>query len=169
MMGAWIWLRPELTVMMKSQCMLWSVVLMIAILTGGCGNRDQGDDDQLPADLVTNPGTAGSKSKGSPVAQIVFTKDNHDFGVVREGEKVFWNYRFTNEGTAPLVINRVKADCGCTVPEFPRTPIGPGEEGRIKVTFDSQGRLGRQVKRITVISNSERPSHVLSISALVER
>jgi hypothetical protein len=139
------------------------------LISGGCSSKDRKSEDvQLPGNLVTNPGAAG---KGSDVrsARVVFAKDDHDFGVVREGEKVFWNFRFTNEGNAPLVINRVKADCGCTVPEFPRTPIEPGEEGRIKVTFDSKGRMGRQVKRVTVISNSERPSHILSISALVEK
>jgi len=147
------------------------LLLFIApvIIAGGCGSkRGKSDDIQLPGNLVTNP---GATERGGEVrtARVVFAKDEHDFGVVREGEKVFWNFRFTNEGNAPLVINRVKADCGCTVPEFPRTPIEPGEEGRIKVTFDSKGRLGRQVKRVTVISNSERPSHILSISALVEK
>jgi len=142
------------------------VVLIFSFVAVSCGGGDS--KDELPAEMVTNPGVDG-KGTQSKTAKINFVKDEHDFGVIRDGEKVFWNFRFTNEGNAPLVINRVKADCGCTVPEHPRTPIDPGQEERIKVTFDSKGRLGRQVKRITVISNSERPSHVLTISALVEK
>lgn len=138
-------------------------ILMVA----GCNqNRNKGEESPLPAELITNPGSGTGKSAG---ARIEFVSHDHDFGTIKEGEKVFWNFRFTNTGNAPLLINRVKADCGCTVPDYPRTPIAPGAEGKIKVTFDSKGRPGRQSKQVTVLSNSERPTDVLTIRALVEK
>lgn len=145
------------------------IVLFIAALTGfSCGSKSKtGEDLVLPADLVTNPGSE-TKNGEAPVARITFVKEEHDFGTIKDGAKVFWNFRFTNTGNIPLIINRVKADCGCTVPEYPKTPIAPGEEGKIRVTFDSKGRPGRQIKKVTVLSNSERPTNVLTITALVE-
>lgn len=145
------------------------LILSLTIGVSSCGNKnDRSGQQELPAKLVTNPGSStGQASTAS--AQISFVKDEHDFGIIKEGEKVFWNFKFTNTGTIPLIINRVKTDCGCTAPDYPKTPIAPGEEGRIKVTFDTKGRLGKQIKRITVLSNSERPTNVLSIVALVEK
>ncbi len=154
--------------MKKAQFSLLIIIFIAAVISSSCGSKNKkGEEPVLPADLVTNPGTPVKKGE-APVARITFVKEEHDFGIIKDGTKVFWNFRFTNTGNIPLIINRVKADCGCTVPEYPKTPIAPGEEGKIKVTFDSKGRLGRQIKKVTVLSNSERPTNVLSITAIVE-
>jgi hypothetical protein len=142
-------------------------LFFVMLLGSGCGDKsNQGDEAPLPADLITNPGSASGNTAG---AIIEFVSLEHDFGIIKDGEKVFWNFRFKNTGNAPLLINRVKADCGCTVPDYPRSPIAPGEEGKIKVTFDSKGRMGRQIKQVTVLSNSQRPTNVLTIKAIVEK
>jgi hypothetical protein len=144
--------------------MLISAVVVIS----SCKSKNKGGEETiLPTDLVNNPGSGGAEN--SRMAEITFVKEEHDFGIIKDGEKVFWNFRFTNTGNAPLILNRVKADCGCTVPDYPKTPIAPGEEGKIKVTFDSKGRPGRQIKKVTVLSNSERPTNVLTITAIVEK
>lgn len=145
-----------------------AIFISLALLISCGQNRNKDEESQLPTGLVTNPGSATGQGATS-AAIINFTREEHDFGTIKEGEKVFWNFRFTNTGNIPLIINRVKTDCGCTAPDYPRTPIAPGEEGAIKVTFDSKGRLGKQIKRITVLSNSERPTNVLTIIALVEK
>ncbi len=154
---------------MKSTA-LHVVLLMVLMLFMASCNRNTGQEGEteLPAGLVNNPGSSSGQGN-TQVARIRFVRYEHDFGTVKEGEKVFWNFRFTNEGKADLILNRVKADCGCTVPEYPRTPIAPGQEGKIKVTFDTKGRSGMQIKKITVLSNSERPTDVLSIKALIEK
>jgi len=77
-----------------------------------------------------------------------------DFGKITEGEKVTFNFRFRNSGKKPLVITNTTASCGCTVPEKPEKPILPGEEGFIKVVFNSAGKNGHQQKNITVMSNT---------------
>lgn len=142
----------------------------IAILTVSSCNRldSSGGEEQLPTQLITNPGTSSGKGISS-MAEISFKKTEHDFGIVKEGTKVFWNFRFKNTGDKDLIINRVKADCGCTVPEYPTTPIARGEEGKIKVTFDTKGRSGIQIKQVSVLSNSKRPTTVLTINAVVEK
>lgn len=79
----------------------------------------------------------------------------YDFGKATDGEIVEYNYRFKNTGTKPLVVTSVSASCGCTVPEKPEQPIKPGETGYIKVKFNSERRVGKAHKTITVSSNAD--------------
>jgi len=85
---------------------------------------------------------------------IKFEKETHDFGKIKAGEKVTYEFKFTNTGKSPLIIKDAIATCGCTKPEWPKTPIKPGEEGAVKVTFNSTGKMGLQDKQITVTANT---------------
>jgi hypothetical protein len=102
-------------------------------------------------------------------AEVKFEEQQHDFGTVREGEVVSWEFKFTNTGDTLLIISRVVTPCGCTVAEWPKDPIKPGESGKIKVSFDSKGRPGRFNKTITVLSNSKNKIDSVVISVTVER
>lgn len=88
-------------------------------------------------------------------AEIRFEKLTHDFGTFPDSSpKVTCFFNFTNVGTLPLVINQAIASCGCTVPEYPKTPIKPGEKGQIKVTYNGAGKFpGHFKKSITVRTN----------------
>lgn len=77
-----------------------------------------------------------------------------DFGTISEGQKLEVAYRFLNSGNKPLIIARVQPSCGCTVAEKPDEPILPGKEGVIKATFNSEGRIGINHKKIYVIANT---------------
>lgn len=98
---------------------------------------------------------------------IKFESLEHDFGTVNEGEKVEHVYTFKNEGTADLVISEVKPSCGCTVPDYTKTPVKPGETGEVKVTFDTGGKPGNQQKTVTVKSNTETGTETLNFKANV--
>ena len=88
-------------------------------------------------------------------AEIRFEKLTHDFGTFPDSSpKVTCVFNFTNVGTLPLVINQAIASCGCTVPEYPKTPIKPGEKGQIKMTYNGAGKFpGHFKKSITVRTN----------------
>ncbi len=88
-------------------------------------------------------------------AQIKFDKTTHNFGTFSEKEpKVSCVFTFSNIGEEPLVINQAIASCGCTVPEYTKTPIQPGEKGEIKVTYNGTGKSpGHFKKSITVRTN----------------
>ena len=90
-------------------------------------------------------------------AEIKFDKLMHDFGKFSEKEPVVsCVFSFTNTGDAPLVINQAMPSCGCTVPEFTKQPIQPGEKGEIKVTYNGQGKFpGHFKKSITVRTNAK--------------
>ena len=86
--------------------------------------------------------------------KIVFSEDRHEFGDIIQGDVIEHVFEFTNSGNAPLVLQDVKTTCGCTVPEWPRTPLAPGSTAELKVKFNSAGKIGIQNKVITVISNA---------------
>lgn len=91
-------------------------------------------------------------SKKAPKAQ--FSKETHDFGKVEESAKtVSTEFVFKNTGTAPLLIQRVQASCGCTTPEYTNEPILPGKTGTIKVTYSTVGRPGTFNKEVIVFTN----------------
>lgn len=87
--------------------------------------------------------------------KLKMEKKLKDFGDIKEGEVVSTVFVIENTGDAPLIINDVVAPCGCTIPEFTNSPILPGQQGQIKVTFKSEGKSGVQRKAIKVISNAE--------------
>lgn len=99
--------------------------------------------------------------------QMSFTKKEHDFGTIKEGEKVETFFTFVNTGEAPLTITNASGSCGCTVPEFPKEPIKPGGTGKMKVSFDSSGKPGMQQKSVNITCNTEKGSEVLTIKANV--
>jgi len=97
---------------------------------------------------------AKSSAKGDgPV--ITFDKKVHDFGDMFQGDKVEETFYFTNTGNEPLVITNVQVTCGCTTPKgWPRDPIAPGGKGELTVGFNSAGKMNRQNKVVTVVSNA---------------
>jgi uncharacterized cupredoxin-like copper-binding protein len=96
--------------------------------------------------------TGNVSATNAPVMK--FEKDTYDFGKIKQGEKVTHAFKFTNTGKSPLIIKDAIATCGCTKPEWPKTPVQPGAEGEIKVTFDSATKMGLQDKQITVTANT---------------
>ena len=86
---------------------------------------------------------------------ITFEKKVHDFGDISQGDKVEETFRFTNTGNEPLIITNVQVTCGCTVPKgWPRDPIAPGQKGELTIAFNSAGKMGRQNKVVTIVSNA---------------
>lgn len=91
----------------------------------------------------------------SMAQQIQFEKTIHNFGTFSESNpKVSCTFVYTNVGDAPLIVNQAIASCGCTVPEYTKTPVKPGEKGEIKVTYNGEGKFpGHFKKSITVRTN----------------
>ncbi len=94
---------------------------------------------------------------------MVFEEQQHDFGDIYQGDKVEHVFAFQNAGNEPLIITNVQTTCGCTAPNWPRDPIAPGQSNEIKVVFNSTGKMGRQHKVITVISNAVASVNKVSI------
>ncbi len=101
---------------------------------------------------------------------IEFERTKYDGGLVLEGEKVNVAYAFTNTGEEPLIIESVKASCGCTASAPKDKIIQPGESSEIQATFNSRGRKGKQRKSITVRTNDpDKSTVILSLEVKVEQ
>ena len=96
-----------------------------------------------------------------------FDKTEHDFGTINEGDVVETVFSFTNVGKSELIITSAKGSCGCTVPDWPKEPIMPGEAGEIKVKFNSYRKPNLQQKQITLRTNTEGGKEILKIRAQV--
>ena len=91
-------------------------------------------------------------------ADIKFDKMSHNFGTFSEDSpKVTCTFKFTNTGDKLLVIHQAIASCGCTVPQYSKEPIKPGESGEIVVTYDGTGKFpGHFKKSITLRTNAKK-------------
>lgn len=112
------------------------------------------------------PNNSAVSAENAPV--IKFEKEMYAFGKITEGEKVHYDFKFTNTGKSPLIITSATATCGCTIPEPPKEPINPGKQGVIKVIFDSKGKLGLNDKVITINSNANPPQSMVHLVGEVE-
>lgn len=106
-------------------------------------------------------------AEAGKIAVMEFDETTHDFGTINSGDKVEHTFTFTNKGTSDLLISEAKASCGCTVPNYTKTPVKPGERGEVSVSFNSAGKSGNQNKSVTVTANTEKGSEVLKFTANV--
>lgn len=158
---------------MKKINLLVAVMAVLTIVVTGCTNSDvesriarlEGRVAELEGkgtanQRATSTPTAPTKAKEpevkpeGPLPTFAFAEESHDFGTINEGDEVEHVFQFTNSGEAPLIISGAKGSCGCTVPEWPKEPIGVGESGEIKVKFNSRKKPGVQNKTVTITSNT---------------
>jgi hypothetical protein len=120
------------------------IAVVVAISFASCQqNKNTSTVEDTTAAVVAAP----------DAAVLTFEKASYDFGQIKQGEKVRYDFKFKNTGKTPLIISNATATCGCTTPDIPKEPISPGKEAVIKVVFDSTGKMGKQDKVVTVTSN----------------
>ena len=143
--------------------------MLSILLLASCGDMAKKVDNKelLSTDLVRNSKTAQVDVKELGMPAFTFKKEEHDFGILIDGEKVTYSFQFTNSGDAPLIISNAKGSCGCTVPNYPKEPIAPGATASIDVTFDSKGRTGKQSKAVTITANTNPNRKVIRIHSEV--
>lgn len=95
--------------------------------------------------------------------EFKFESEVHDFGNVVIGKPAVYTFVFTNLGEAPIIISKVETTCGCTVPEYTKTPVKNGEKGFVKVTLTPAGVAMPFNKGITLTSNARTTTKVLVI------
>jgi hypothetical protein len=137
------------------------------ILATSLSSCDQKTDGKVTSDMVNNSATA-SGEENIPVSAIKFDQDTFNFGTVMEGERVAHAFTFTNTGKNALVISKAIGSCGCTVPEWPKEPIAPGGKGKIDVVFNSERRVGKASKDVTVYANTEPATSKVTLKGFVK-
>lgn len=114
-----------------------------------------------------DPGRETATVPAAPTTTMEFASNEHNFGTLEEGESVTHIFTFTNTGSEPLVIDKCKGSCGCTVPLCPKTPIAPGAVGVIEVKFNSKNKKNDQKKTVTINANTDPGQTFLTIKAFV--
>ncbi|MEO8234481.1 MAG: DUF1573 domain-containing protein [Flavobacterium sp.] len=118
--------------------------------------QDQSDQMDLGPKKVMKPGE---------YPKIEIENSDFDFGDITQGDKVSHVFKFKNTGKTDLVILDAHASCGCTVPEWTKTPIKNGESGEVKISFNSDGKMGLQQKTVTLRTNTEIGSEIINFKA----
>jgi hypothetical protein len=119
---------------------------------------------EISTNDVTNSKSAdGNNSTDLP--EVKFEEETHDFGRITQGEKVTYAFKFKNTGGANLIISSANGSCGCTIPDYPKKPILPGEEGVVNVVFASEGKSGMVEKSVTLVTNCEPSTRIIYIKA----
>lgn len=129
------------------------------------GSENGGTTTTPPAD--GSSATNAQPTSNLPLSSIEFYEESHNFGEIKEGEKVKHTFRFKNSGSNPLKVENVKASCGCTTPRWTKEEVAPGAEGMIEVEFNSQGRAGVARKTVTVTTNTDPRNKILSFTGEV--
>jgi len=147
-------------------------LLLIAVLAfASCGvGADQATIKTDGNQLVSNENTKGAVGVEAalPKTTIEFEERTLDLGYLKQGEVGKGTFRLTNTGTEPLIISSAKASCGCTVPDWPKEPIAPGESAEIGVEFNSKGQKGMKTKTVTIQGNVDPNPIRLTVKADVE-
>ena len=140
--------------MLSVGIILLSVVALLLLNVFFIFSCSKKDEKRIDSSVIEN------------MTEIKFERTVLDFKSVESGEVVQGSFVFTNEGKYPLVIYEVNTSCGCTVADYPRGEIAPGEKGMISVKYDSEGSAGMRIsKEVTVNANTTPAKTKLKIVA----
>ena len=139
--------------------------LFLAVLVAfGMTSCKDNAAEKVSADNVAAAAERDTQADKCPV--MSFSESTYDFGTINQGEAQEHVFTFTNTGEADLVIVDAKSSCGCTVPQYPKTPIAPGESGEMLVKFNGSGK-NQVSKTVTITANTQKGKEMISIKAFV--
>jgi len=155
----------------KSKMVVLGGVLLVSFIS--CTNSNKPVAPATPPATSQTPTVRPSKSNADlvkmlrdrmnqriidttiPKTSMSLDEKTFDFGTVPGGNVVTHNFKFTNTGSNPLLVYNVQGTCGCTIPNWPKTPIKPGESNNITIQYNSQGESGLQNKKVRIFTNTK--------------
>ncbi len=163
--------------MKQNATLIFSVLAFLGVgylLYNNFANTDQKDDhahDHADHAEQADPFAPKIEKEDNtpdlPATVMTFNEMEHDYGDINQDTENEHVFAFTNTGKEPLVISNAVGSCGCTVPEWPKEPIAPGESGDIKVVFKPGKKEGAQTKNVTITANTDPKITKLVIKANV--
>lgn len=143
--------------------------LMDKIIISINGNTNNNKNRLSVSASIAEDFSALTSKQRANAPKIKFDSKIFNFGTIKQGEKVSYKFKFSNLGKSDLVIRKTKASCGCTVFNLDKEVIPAGENAEFDVTFNSTGKMNRQNKSITIITNDPENSQVsIRITGTVE-
>ena len=143
-----------------------AAAILVFSIQGCKSGNDKAPGSVNPA-LVNNPISASGTKNTGGLPQIAFETTKHDFGIMVQGERLTYTFKFTNTGGSDLIISDASSTCGCTIPDWSKAPVKPGDQGKIEVQFNSAGKSGSVSKTIKVLTNAQPNTVEIEITAEV--
>jgi hypothetical protein len=99
---------------------------------------------------------------------IMFDSTTFNFGSFHEEKgPVTHIFHFTNISSDTLKVITVRSSCGCTIPDWTRKQVLPGEKGFVKAMYNPRNRVGAFTKNLVVVTNTNPDGITLIISGNV--
>ncbi len=143
------------------------MALVATLVFVSCKKETEVEKELTGTEITTEQAQTTSVNVNSEgkYAKMEFSSLEHDFGTINAEDNVETVFTFTNTGDADLLISKALGSCGCTVPDYPKQPIAPGEKADIKVSFSPKGKNGMQNKTVTLTTNTASGTELLTIKA----
>lgn len=116
--------------------------------------------------LISSFGFSQEQATNNAIGVFEFEQEVIDYGTIQQNDNGLRTFKFTNKGTAPIVISKVKTTCGCTAPYYSKKAILPGESSMINIKY-ATNKVGGFAKSVTVFSNASEPQKRLKIKGNV--
>lgn len=147
---------------------------ILTMLSVASCKKDQSADElittassEVSVDSANN-NLAGATNNTQVLTNLALSEPEFDFGKIKKGDKVEHVYEVTNTGKNPLIISSVVPTCGCTVPEFTKDPIMPGQKGKVTLKFDSTNFQGIVHKTAQLYANVSQVPIELKFTADIQ-
>jgi hypothetical protein len=116
---------------------------------------------QVNAQTTTATTTTQAAAVNPNGPKAKWDKTTNDFGNIDQGIPKEAEFKLTNDGKEPLIIQTAKAGCGCTNLKYSPEPILPGKSTIVAATYNAAA-VGPFTKSITVTTNAD-PNPVMLI------
>jgi hypothetical protein len=153
--------------------LLWSTLLL------ACQQGEEKQESKDPvlekiagkdyAEMIQIPTTPDGKIDTSQTAKFTLEKKVFDFDTIYQGDKVAHDFIFTNTGKQDLYLLQTNSSCGCTVSQYSKEALAPGEKGSIRIAFDSSGKSGKQDRKVTIITNAFPSENIIRMTGYVKQ
>jgi hypothetical protein len=101
-------------------------------------------------------------------SELTLSVENYDFGNVKRDSIYRGNVIITNTGNAPLIIENINPDCGCTSVNVSKDTILSKDTCLLTFMYKTHNKRGYQENFISIIANTDSLVHILQINANVE-
>ncbi|WP_027376028.1 DUF1573 domain-containing protein [Kaistella palustris] len=150
--------------------------LAVVLSLASCKKNQQADQlvvtedsaTAVQAPAVESQDAMLKEAQSNPLTTVALSEAAFEFGKIKKGEHKEHTYEITNTGQNPLIISQVKPGCGCTVPDYTKDPILPGQKGKITLKFDSSNFDGLVNKQAEIYANVEKAPMVITFSADIQ-
>lgn len=142
-----------------------SIILTLSMFSCKKKEEIKTTENTIEQEIVNEPTEQKVVDPNTKYGKMEFINLEHDFGIINAEKTVETSFTFKNTGDADILISNATGSCGCTVPDYPKTPIAPGETGEIKVSFSPKGKSGMQNKTVTLTANTASGTEQLTVKA----